>query len=154
MFQTRALGLFSFLHIKWWFLPFVLTSISQRTVGSGQSNKCFCVHIVEPKWNDKLFKWLEKILLCFVMLPHFLPLSVSPICGAFSIVGSEEENNPHVWPSSGSESQLGVKTEGSLGRLNKQICSMIHKLTEVARSINDFKHPIVMFQERYETSYT
>lgn len=31
---------------------------------------------------------------------------------------------------------------------------MIHKLTEAAPSINDFKHPIGMFLKSYETSYT
>lgn len=156
MFQTRAVGLFSFPHINWWFFPFALTSVTTMNCEKWPVKRFGRAHIAlwatqsQSKMTSCEVKWVEKILLCFPT--SFLCLS-HPSVVLFFTVGSEEENNPHVWPSSGNGGvRWELKTEGSSGPLNKQICIMIHELTEAALSIDDCKHPKGMFLKRSETS--
>lgn len=106
----------------------------------------------QSKMTSRYLNDLEKTLLWFVMFPCFLPLS-HPSVVLFFYSGFRGRKQPTCVTIIGSESQMGVKSGGSSGRLNKQNCSMIHKLPEAAPSIKHFKHPTVMFLKRYETSY-
>lgn len=81
-------------------------------------------------------------ILWFAVLPHFLPLSVSPICGAFFFFffksWVQRKKTSHMC-----DHHQEVRVRWELRQrevLNKQICSMNHWLTEAASSISDIKH--------------
>ena len=103
-------------------------------------------------WKILLHRIL--FLFCFVYsiayVPRFLPLFVCVIHLLYCFTAaSEEENNPHVWPSSGSKSQMGIKTEREGDR--QQISRFPAWFITLQRHKTSLK---LLFQLRHPTTTT